>query len=242
MNIVVCDDESIYRGSISDKIEMWARQQKKGNAVAIRAFSSSEELLEAWERGLRIDLLFLDVQIPNELSGIEIAKQIHSVDEYIPIVFITNYIEYACEGYLVNALRYIVKPIDQASINECMEIAWKRWSLAQQESLRVEYGKQLMMVPIRSIIMLESLGHMLKIHIAGVNDGIELRARLKDYYMKLPAGLFSQCHKSYIVNVMYVRKIQPNEIVLANGTQVSLGRKYATDFLKLFNEYYQGGS
>lgn len=240
MNIVICDDESVYRKSIIEKIQNWARNNYRDEMITVRSFSSSEELLDAWEKGMRIDMLFLDIQIPHELSGMEIAKRINSIDEYIPIVFVTNYIEYACEGYLVNALRYVMKPIEQGKINECMDIAWNRWQLLQAESLRIESGKQIIIMPIKNIVMIESFGHILRIYSTTISNEIEVRARLKEYVQKLPKGMFSQCHKSYVVNIMFVRKIRSNEVTLASGKSIPLGRKFAMDFLAAFNNYYQG--
>lgn len=239
MNVVICDDERVYIQSIKEKVEKWAAEKAVDRSIVIRTFLSSEDLLEAWESGLTIDMLFLDVQIPHELSGMEIAKQIFEKNEYVPIAFITNYSEYACEGYHVNALRYIVKPVHQKDIDECMNISWNRWNLSLSESIRVKTSTCMMALPVKDILMIESIGHQLRIHT--INDGItEIRARLIDYAKLLPDGLFAQCHKSYIVNIMYVRRIEPSQLTLATREVVPIGRKYTQGFFSLFNSYNQG--
>lgn len=239
MNVVICDDEQIYLQSIKAKVEAWAVPKAVEHSIIIQTFSSSEDLLDAWEHGLTIDMLFLDVQIPNELSGMEIAKQIFEKNEYIPIAFITNYAEYACDGYHVNALRYLVKPVQQQDIDECMNIAWNRWNLSLSESIRIKTSTCTMALPVKDILMIESIGHQLRIHT--INDGItEIRARLSDYAKLLPAGLFAQCHKSYIVNIMYVRRIEPSSLTLSTREIIPIGRKYTQGFFSLFNSYHQG--
>ena len=105
MQIVVCDDEQIYLDIITQYIETWAMANGHLSSIVLRSFLSSEDLYEEWEKGMPIDMLIIDIQIPGEMSGLQVAKQIFSQNEYIPIVFITNYAEYACEGYQVNALR-----------------------------------------------------------------------------------------------------------------------------------------
>lgn len=239
MNVIICDDELECRQAIADAISAWADRDHHANAVMIRTFSSSEDLLDAWERGLCIDMLFLDIQIPNEMDGMNVAKAIFQRDEQIPIAFVTNYSEYACEGYLVNALRYILKPVRQEAIDDCMRIAWNRWQLAQTESIRVETGKQVMLVPARSMICVESFRHEVIITTVS-GETIEARGPISRYEAALPKGLFGQCHKSYIVNVMYVRKLQKGMLTLVDGKTVPLGRKYAPDFSRLFHQYHQG--
>ena len=239
MNVIICDDEYVYRQSILEKVEAWSVHNHHEDAIMVKAFASGEDLLEAWQNGLPIDILFLDIEIPNELDGMNIAKEIYRHDENIPIVFVTNYSEYACEGYLVNALRYIIKPVQQPSINDCMNIAWNQWVLAQTESVRIDNGRQTIILPVRQIILIESYRHQIKITTSSTSS-IEYRGSMSEIETKLPAGMFVQCHKSYIVNLMYVRKLQATCLTLANGEQIPLGRKYAAEFSKAFDLYYQG--
>ena len=239
MNVIICDDELECRDAIAEAVTAWAERNNHSNAVMIRAFSSSEDLLDAWEKGLSIDMLFLDIQIPNEMDGMNIAKAIFQRDEQIPIAFVTNYSEYACEGYLVNALRYILKPVQQQAIDDCMRIAWNHWQLAQTESIRIETGKQVMLVPARNILCIESFKHDLIITTTS-NETLTVRGPISRYENLLPAGLFGQCHKSHIVNIMYVRKLDKGAATLIDGKTIPIGRKYASDFLQLFNQYNQG--
>ena len=125
MKVIVCEDDSIYRKSICDKIEMW-KKKTAHNDVHICEFLSSEDMLEQWENGLRADLIFLDIHFHNELDGIEIAKQIRLADEGVPLVFITNYESFWREGYTVYALRYLSKPVAYDDIAPCLDIAYRR--------------------------------------------------------------------------------------------------------------------
>lgn len=239
MNVVICDDERVYLESISEKVRAWSKARQHETVVMIHAFSSSEDMLQAWERGLLIDMLFMDIQIPYETDGLKIAKMIFEKDNQIPIAFITNYAEYACDGYLVNALRYILKPVTQQAIDDCMNIAWHRWAITQSESIRIETGRQVELVPVRHILLVESTGHHLLFTTA---DGrtIDARGKLADFSTLLPSGLFVQCHKSFLVNVMYVRKLQSISLLLADGKEIPVGRKYAAGVYELFRQYYQG--
>lgn len=239
MTIVICDDEQQYCDSIAAAVMEWAEVNHHTDAVMIRTYLSSEDLLEAWERGLQIDMLFLDIQIPRELDGMEVANTIFQRDEYIPIAFVTNYSEYACEGYRVNALRYILKPVRQQAIDDCMDIAWHRWKLAQTESIRIDTEKQTVLLPVQDVICVEAYDHQLLIYSTS-DTPLEVRGRISDYEKVLPSSLFARCHRSYIVNVRYVRKLQRDLLMLAGGKSIPIGRKYSSAFIRLFNQYYQG--
>ena len=239
MNVVICDDDKTYLEQMKECVERWCNQNKHNESVMIHSFQSSEDLYEAYENGFSIDMLFLDIQIPSELSGMEVAKLIFRKNEYVPMAFITNYSEYACEGYQVTALRYILKPIQQKDVDECLDIAWNRWLMSQSESVMIQMKKQALRLPVRDILYIESIRHYVRIEVAGM-DYIEVRARLSDYLALLPSGMFAQCHKGFLVNIMYVRRIMPNQVVLAGGRIIPLGRTFSASFLDAFSHFYQG--
>lgn len=239
MHVVICEDDLLYRNSLVDKVKKWMMKNHREDSVSIQQFASSEDLLEAWEHGLNIDMLFLDIEIPKEMDGLTLAKTIFSKCEHIPIAFVTNYSEYACDGYLVNAMRYIVKPIQCQAVFECMDIAWKRWKLADTAGLYVDTGKMVLNLPLREIIYLECIGHRVFIHVIG-GSVFEVSRRLKEYKQKVPEQMFVQCHKSYVVNLMYVRKIYHNFAFLTDDKQIPIGRKYATLLYGSFCRFYQG--
>lgn len=158
MNVVLCDDESLFLTSIEQKVRAWSEKNGRTGSVMIHAYASSEDLLDAWQHGLQIDALFWDIQIPGEMSGLALAKEIHQINEYIPIVFITSYGEYAEEGYTVNALRYLRKPISEQAIAECMDIFWQRWRLQHSDSLVMDLPTQLLRLPVKTICILRCRG------------------------------------------------------------------------------------
>ena len=76
MNVIVCDDTDFYVSVLKDHIKHWSVSRQHQNATITHCFSSSEDLLYAWQSGLTIDVLFLDIQIPGEMSGMDLAKAI----------------------------------------------------------------------------------------------------------------------------------------------------------------------
>ena len=166
MNLALCDDEQVFLNSLSKKIMDWARRAGHTRGIIIHTFSSSEELLEAWQHGMIIDALFLDIQIPGEMSGLTVAKEIHQINEHIPIVFITSYSEYAMEGYKFNALRFLHKPVSDQAVFECMDILWHRWLLRHTDCIMIHLPTQLLHLPMDLILYVESSGHYCLLHTA----------------------------------------------------------------------------
>lgn len=190
---------------------------------------------------MQADALFLDIQIPGELSGLAVAKEIHSNNEYIPIVFITSYGEYAEEGYVVNALRYLRKPVSERAIAECMDILWRRWELQHAECVMIELPTQVLRLPMQSILYVEVSGHYCMIKTTDSEQVYKLKLPLDTIRQKLPDRLFVQCHRSFIVNLMYIRHMTNSSLTMADGTQMQIGRLYQPQLMKQFRLYYLGG-
>lgn len=134
MRIVVCEDEPFYQTAIAEAIERW--QSASGHTdVELSVFSSSEDVLEAIEHEAEIDLLIVDIQIPGEMSGIDLACRIREACLDMTIVFCTNYSEYVFEGYTVNALRYLKKPVSQEDINYCCSYVYNRLAIRNDHAL-----------------------------------------------------------------------------------------------------------
>ena len=195
-------------------------------------------MIEQWQGGLQIDLLFMDIEFTGEENGLYYSKQIFAKDEHIPIVFITNYAQFAIEGYEVNALRFITKPPAQEKINECMSISYNRW-VNQYEKIIVFNSKNAALrVPANEIIYLEVKGHYTTVY---HEKGCDTFRMSMDEALSLLAGsTFVRCHRSYLVNMVQIRKYQDSEILMANQHTVPIGRNYFTLFIHAFRDVCLG--
>lgn len=240
MHIIVCDDDQGSGHALCATISQWIASTQRTSIPSPQWFGSSEDLLEAWQKGLPIDLLFLDIQIPGEMSGLELAKYIRKVDANICIVFTTNFAEYACEGYSVNALRYLRKPVSSDDAAECLQIAYRQWSLAQGESMFLDMQRCKVILPYRHILCIESRGHYLFVHQAE-GEPLKVRGTIGSVAQQLPEDMFIQCHRAFIISLRYVRSVTSVEVTLANGLTIPLGRKYITSVFRAIRVYCQGG-
>lgn len=239
MNVIVCDDTDFYVSVLKDHIKHWSVSRQHQNATITHCFSSSEDLLYAWQSGLTIDVLFLDIQIPGEMSGMDLAKAIREKDDRVIIIFVTNYSEYACEGYCVNALRYIQKPVNEKAVFECLDIAYRQWQFSQSQSLVIHLKKRVLVLPYRDILFVEAYAHYLTINLVN-GSPVQIRSRIADLYNSLPSQLFAQCHRGFIINLSYVRSMTKNSVLLAGNNIVPMGAKYIDETFKSLKRYCQG--
>ena len=241
MNIIICDDDPCYLETIAGAVDRWSLERKLHKAVVTHCFASAEDLWEAWQKGLTVDLAFLDIEIPGELSGLDVAKLIRETDSQASIVFVTNYSEYACDGYSVNALRYLKKPISDRNLFECLDISYRQWDYAQESSIFLNLRKQKMVLPYKHLIYVEAKAHYLAIHCTQ-QEPVEIRCRLSDMLAKLPEESFVQCHRGFVVNLLYVRNVSRTMLTLAGNKQIPVGSKYAESVFEKVKQYYQGMS
>ena len=235
MIVVICDDDKAFLDTLKGQIEDWAEKYQPKGSIMIKQFQSSEDLLEMFQNGMSIDCLMIDVRIQGEISGLEVAERIFHQDESIPIVFVSNYAEYAMEGYHVNAIRYLKKPITQEDVNECMRLSLSRIASRKDQTLSLITPSQSIHVPIRSVIYAEAVSHALKII---TNGKYEIRASLELLESRLPDSGFVRCHRSYLINLQYMRKYRSGKVTLVTGDEIPVGRKYLPQFTEKFRQYY----
>lgn len=239
MHVVICEDESYYQDAVVHAVKNWS-DSSGHHDIRISVFSSSEDLLERWEKGTHIDLLFLDIEIPGELSGMELAQKIRSSEQHLPIVFVTNYDNYVYEGYTVNALRYLRKPIREPEIFACMDIAYRNFNLLSNDRFVIHFADQHFALRRSEIIYIEAQGHYLSIHIGTPGATPKMRATVNDVLQSLPPELFVQCHRSFIINLLYIHRFTKEEVLLSTGQTLPVSKTYFSKLHAAFSQYYQG--
>lgn len=238
MNVILCDDEKLFLDSVEQKIRNWAEEHGHMEGLIIRSFTSAEEMLEAYNHGLRMDALFMDIVIPGEMSGMAAAREMRAWNECIPIVFMTGYSDYAEEGYAVSALRYIRKPITQQAVDECMNLIWRQWLLREMESIIFDQPRQVLRLSPDQILYVEISGHYCIIKTADSGQVYKLRLSMEQVCAKLPGNLFVQCHRSYIINLLYIRSISNGKVILTDNSIIRIGRSYQQELITKFRCYY----
>lgn len=189
----------------------------------------------------QVDLLFLDIQMP-ELSGLEFSKM---VNPHTRIVFTTAFEQYALDGYKVNALDYLLKPISYADFLQSVNKAMQWFELLQQpqeeiESIFVKSEYKLIQVELKHILYIEGLKDYIKIYEENAPKPILSLMSMKSMEELLPPSRFMRVHRSYIVQKDKIRIVDRGRIVFGkNYIPVSDSYKQAfQDFLDKRSQIY----
>ncbi len=165
-----------------------------------------------------VDLLFLDIQMP-ELNGLEFSKM---VDPRTRIIFTTAFDQYAIEGYKVNALDYLLKPISYIDFLQAANKAVQWFELLQQpqeeiESIFVKSDYKLIQVELKNILYVEGLKDYIKIYEENNSKPILSLMSMKAMEKLLPPSRFMRVHRSYIVQKEKIRVIDRGRIVFGKN-------------------------
>lgn len=168
--------------------------------------------------GKQIDLLFLDIQMP-ELNGLEFSKMVNS---HTRIVFTTAFGQYAIDGYKVNALDYLLKPISYVDFLQAANKAVQWFELLQQpkeeiDSILVKSEYKLVQIELKNILYVEGLKDYIKIYEEGNSKPILSLMSMKAMEEMLPASRFMRVHRSYIVQKDKIRIIDRGRIVFGKN-------------------------
>ncbi|WNX86329.1 LytTR family DNA-binding domain-containing protein [Agathobaculum sp. NTUH-O15-33] len=227
LNITILEDNEAQKQHLQWVIENAAKKIK----IAVRLFAVSSGLDISGESVVQTDLFFLDVETPHR-SGIETAQFIRTVSKDVPIVFTTNFKDYAVNGYEVHAFQFLLKPVTEADCIPCLENAIAYVKLREQGSLKIKQSKEWHIVSYGEILYAEAGNHSCKI----VYDGGDLsfRKNISDLAKELPQRIFIQCHRSYLVNIDRIRVLNAKELILDNQAKIPVSESYFAAIEKAF--------
>ncbi len=231
MRIAICEDDPTQLMLIQKNINNWANERDKN--ITLASFKSAESYLFKAENEKPYDVLLLDIQM-DKMSGFELARKIREKKSDIIIIFITALKEYVYQGYNVEALGYILKPIDWVKLFECMDRAAEKLSSKENSYIVIENQK----INKNDILYVEAISHYIIVYTKTTD--VKLKGPLSKVMEELDCDSIIKCHRSYAVNLEAVAKILKDEAVLDNGKTVPISRsKYKevnSAFIKHFKE------
>ena len=219
IRILLCDDDPVFLNLLQGTLE---RILEKLNLHAdihscIGPAMLSRGRLES------CDMAFFDIDFDSEdCNGIDIARSLREVNSRALVFFVTNYIEYAPEGFEVQAFRYILKrDLDQVLERYILQAVD---AMAEsQVCLRLREQDHVTDLPLERIRYLEVLDHYVSIH--ADSGTYTLGTTLTAMESQLERHGFLRIHKSYLVNMDAIRKFRSRECLLSDGTSLAVGEK-----------------
>lgn len=230
MKIAVCDDEKVCR----DRILTFLKPYQDANPqITASEFCSGEDLIRAYVNGESFDILFLDIQMQG-IDGIETAQKIRETDKNAIVIFITSYVAFVSQTFRAGAFQFLVKPVEQAEFNSDFERAMDAYKISHHKhSLKRKEG--LISIEINEIYYIEVYHKHLFVFVE--DDKYECVGSLAEEEKKLSTFDFVMCHKSFLVNLRYIKSIGNDSIQLTNGKEIPLSKNYKADVKIAFNEY-----
>lgn len=216
-HIAVCDDDPSQLENLSKKLSLYAEAHHV--RFLIKTYISAEAFLFDFEENRNVDLLLLDIEMC-EMNGIELAKKVRAENETIQIIFITGYPDYMNQGYDVDALHYLLKPVSTDKLFEVCDRFMKAVE-TQPRFFLFSVGKDVVRLYEKELFYGEAQGHYIILHTK--QDELKLRTTMPELEKQLGEGFF-RASRSFIVNLRYVTRITKTDIILENGTAVPLSK------------------
>ena len=156
VNFAICDDSVVDSNYVKELVTQWANDKKY--QFNIDVFSSAEAFMFHYVENKEYDVLLLDIEMGN-MDGVTLARQIRKSNKSVQIVFITGYSDYIAEGYDVEALHYLMKPLKKEKLYDVLDRAVNK--IKQNEKhLVLNTFDEMIRIPLHEIIYINPLNHI----------------------------------------------------------------------------------
>lgn len=229
LHIAICDDEIHMLGKLKKMVHDFFKVHKIDITVA--AFTCGEKLLEY---GKKIDILFLDIQMKN-MDGIETAKILRKSGFSGFLIFVTILKETVFQAFEVQAFDYLIKPVEDYHFNKIMQRLLEHIENAKEKNLLIRIGYENMLIPFDDIVFCEVIGRKIYLHLLS-GEVIDYYEKLENLEIKL-GRYFYKCHRSYLINMKYLRSYKNGMAVMSTGKNIPVSRLRAKEFSEVILQY-----
>ncbi len=230
LKIAAVEDDCAFKELFREFAERFGREE--GTEIELCSYDNVLSLL--FEYRADCDCVFLDIDLPS-MNGIEGAKKIRTMDRVVPIVFITSFSRYAVEGYDVDALEYLQKPVSYAQLSGLFR-RLLRHRRFRDSHLTVSNRNGTFRIPLGSILYIRSGLHY--VHYVTDSGTVSTWGTMKDVAQKLSdCRSFARCGVSYLVNLSRIRRISGTTLEIGNE-KIQISRDRKKEFLSALNEFY----
>ena len=215
-HFAVCDDDTAQRDTLSRYVIKWAADNNF--TISVTCFPSAEAFLFEYSDDKSYDILLLDIEM-GEMSGVQLAHNIRRGNKEAQIIFVTGYMEYIADGYEVEALHYLLKPVTEDKLFAVLDRAVVK--LKRNERVMIlDLGDESVRVPLYEIRYAEVQRNYVTIY---ADNKYTIKTTLNEIEKQLDDN-FYRTGRSYIVNLKYIRRVTKTEIYLSDGVIIPLPR------------------
>ena len=247
MKCAIIDDEPLALGLLESYVAKTPMLELCGK------YASAVEAMGGLQSN-PVDIIFLDIQMP-DLNGLDFSKTIDTARTRI--IFTTAFSQYALEGYKVNALDYLLKPVDADALDWCLNMMVAKHNEATKyehngsteqvvlkdvnsDYLFVKSDYKLVRIDFSDILYIEGLKDYVKIYISSEPKPILCLSSMRSFENALPSDTFYRIHRSYIVNMQKVRVFEKGQVVV-NGKYIPISDSYKEQVQTYLNKHLLQG-
>ena len=221
----VCDQMRVF-------VRRYARSQ--GLDVSLDEFDRADKFLAQYKQVY--DIILMDIELPG-LDGMEAAKRLRKLDTDVVLVFVTALARYAIRGYEVDALDFVLKPLNYYAFSLKLERAIQRVRQRSSERIMLKTSGGMHCLEIRQIHYLETKSRMLYYH---TSTGVySVRSSMQSAVEQLAGYSFAKCNQCYLVNLQHVTDVRDDHVTVA-GTMLEISRRNRKAFLDAVVAYIGG--
>lgn len=223
-------------GNASDQMQTFIRRyaRSEGLEVFLDEFDHADKFLTQYKP--IYDIVFMEIELPR-LNGMDAAKRLRNMDSNVVLIFVTAFARYAIRGYEVDALDFVLKPLNYYAFSLKLERAIQRVRQRSGKQIALKTSNGVRCLEIRQIFYLETKSRMLYYH---TSTGVySVRGSLQSAEQMLMEYSFAKCNQCYLVNLQHVTDVRDDYVVVA-GTKLEISRRNRKTFLDAVVAYIGG--
>ncbi len=229
--IAICDDQKQELDMLRNGVGQWLEENVGINA-SVSVFHYPQELRDYLTRKEKtFDLFLLDI-IMSEMDGIELGRAIRKIDAEVPIIYVTITPEYALEAYGIHAIRYLTKPYNLKELYSALDFSYALFRMKPKHTMLIQGKESVTSVIIEEIMYIEN---DLRKMTYTMSDGYTIVSVRRSGSFEEAVGPivsnknFMQPHKSFFVNIRYIRALQSKSILMDDGRVIPIARNRLAD-------------
>ena len=231
MKICIVEDNPVHQRLLLEYI----KEIDEENKYEYKIFSDAESFLFSME-DMDFHTILLDIEMPG-INGVQLAKKIRENNTELPIAFITGEKDYVFEGYEVEAIGYLLKPIDKKQLKDLINRISKKLNI-QEKKISIKDEEGIHLVTPSSIIYIESRDH--KTEVFTKDKNYLCNTKMYQWEEELDENTFLKIHRCTLVNLNRINKILKNQCQMDNGALLNISRGQREILFKRFLDNQRG--
>lgn len=228
--IAIVEDDVNYSRKLESYLEQYGRERNEKLSVSV--FSDGADIVEGYKAVY--DIILMDIKM-TFMDGMKTAEEIRKLDKEVVIIFITNMPQYAIQGYTVDALDYVLKPVSYFALSQRLDRAIERMGQrSEKRYIRIPMKGGMRKLDLSQLLYAEILDHNLIFYMT--DETVETKGTMLDLESSVSGSQFFRCSKCYLINLDYVDGIQNNDIHIG-GKVVRVSRARKKDLMNALNNY-----